>query len=53
MLSVKNVLITGATGNIGIEVIRYLYSSQTQCIITAGVRNIESAKKKYLTKNKK
>lgn len=40
----KNVLITGATGNVGIEVIRNLYKSGVDYNIYAGVRNIEKAK---------
>lgn len=40
----KNILITGATGNIGFEVIRFLYSGNTTNKIFAGVRNIEKAK---------
>jgi len=39
-----NILITGATGNIGSEVIRYLYKNDTSNRIIAGVRNIEKAK---------
>lgn len=40
----SNILITGATGNIGIEVIRCLYKIDTSSRIVAGVRNIEKAK---------
>lgn len=40
----SNILITGATGNIGFEVIRYLYGNNTTNQIIAGVRNIEKAK---------
>lgn len=40
----SNILITGATGNIGIEVIRFLYQADTSHQIVAGVRNIEKAK---------
>mgnify|MGYP001810211080 CR=1 len=40
----KRILITGATGNVGFEVIRFLEKSDSQNIIIAGVRNIESAK---------
>ena len=39
----KNILITGATGNIGFEVIRYLFQHETQNTIIAGVRNIDKA----------
>jgi len=42
-----NILITGATGNIGSEVIRYLYKNDTSNRIIAGVRNIEKAKKVF------
>ena len=41
----KNILITGATGNIGMEVIRFLYQNETSNQIIAGVRNIEKAKR--------
>ncbi len=40
----KKILITGATGNVGIEVIRYLQKNNTSNKIVAGVRNIEKAK---------
>lgn len=40
----NNILITGATGNIGFELIRYLYKFDTSNRIIAGVRNIEKAK---------
>ena len=40
----SRILITGATGNIGVEVIRYLYNIDTSNQIIAGVRNIEKAK---------
>lgn len=39
-----NILITGATGNIGFEIIRYLYKKNTSNRIIAGVRDIEKAK---------
>ena len=39
----NRILITGATGNIGVEVIRHLYKTGTSNLITAGVRNIEKA----------
>lgn len=41
----NNILITGATGNIGFEIIRYLYKKNSSNRIIAGVRNIEKAKK--------
>jgi len=40
----SNILITGATGNIGFEIIRYLFKIDTSHKIIAGVRNIEKAK---------
>jgi uncharacterized protein YbjT (DUF2867 family) len=43
----SNILITGATGNIGIEVIRFLSSHGTSHRIIAGVRNIEKAKNAF------
>ncbi|WP_414620339.1 NmrA family NAD(P)-binding protein [Calothrix sp. CCY 0018] len=42
----KRILITGATGNIGSEVIRFLYKIETKNKIVAAVRNIEKAQKK-------
>jgi len=43
----KHILITGATGNIGHEVIRWLYENNTANEITAGVRNIDKAKNEF------
>jgi len=46
----KRILITGATGNIGFEVIRFLYENNTANQVVVGVRNLEKAKeifKKY------
>jgi len=40
----KNILVTGATGNTGSELIRFLYEPGTSNKIIAGVRNIENAK---------
>ena len=40
----KNILITGATGNIGSEVIRFLFESKTENKIIAGVRDIGKAR---------
>ena len=40
----NNILITGATGNIGFEVIRFLTKIDSSNRIIAGVRNIEKAK---------
>ena len=39
-----NILITGATGNIGFEVIRFLTEINSSNRIIAGVRNVEKAK---------
>jgi uncharacterized protein YbjT (DUF2867 family) len=43
----KKILITGATGNIGFELIRFLYKAETEHTIVAGVRDIPKAKKKF------
>lgn len=40
----SNVLVTGATGNTGFEVIRFLFEIGTSNRVVAGVRNIEKAK---------
>lgn len=40
----RNILITGATGNIGFEVIRFLSKIDSTNKIIAGVRNIDKAK---------
>ena len=40
----KNILITGATGNIGFEVIKFLFENNSSNKIIAGVRNVEKAK---------
>lgn len=40
----SNILITGATGNIGFEVIRFLTKIESSNRIIAGVRNIDKAK---------
>lgn len=40
-----NILITGAGGNVGIEVIRFLHESNTDHQIVAGVRNPDKARK--------
>ncbi len=39
----SNILITGATGNIGFEVIRFLYRIDSSIKLIAGVRNIHKA----------
>jgi uncharacterized protein YbjT (DUF2867 family) len=43
-LQMDNILITGATGNIGFEVIRFLNVIDSPNRIFAGVRNVEKAK---------
>jgi uncharacterized protein YbjT (DUF2867 family) len=43
----KHILITGATGNVGIEIIKHLYTQETQHKIIAGVRNISKAKEVF------
>lgn len=43
----SNILITGATGNIGFEVIRFLTKIESSNMIIAGVRHIEKAKKVF------
>jgi len=40
----KNILITGATGNTGMEVIRFLYENNTSNHVIAGVRDIAKAR---------
>ncbi|MCZ4409993.1 NmrA family NAD(P)-binding protein [Cryomorphaceae bacterium 1068] len=43
----KRILVTGATGNIGLEVVRYLSEFKSGTQIYAAVRNTESAKKSF------
>ncbi len=43
----KRILVTGATGNVGMEVIRFLIRSESKSQIIAGVRDIVGAKKKF------
>jgi uncharacterized protein YbjT (DUF2867 family) len=43
----KRILITGATGNTGAEVIRFLFENNTDNQIIAGVRNVENAGKHF------
>jgi len=40
----ERILITGAKGNVGIEVIRFLYKINSKYSIVAGVRNFETAR---------
>lgn len=42
----KRVLITGATGNVGMEVIRFLLPYRAQCQLIAGVRHVAQAREK-------
>ena len=43
----KRILVTGATGNIGFELINFLNLRDTNNEVIAGVRNIEKAKKQF------
>ena len=43
----KRILITGATGNIGSQVIRFLYNTDTENILIAGVRDMDKARQKF------
>jgi len=43
----SRILITGATGNIGIEVIRFLMESDSSDVVIAAVRDIDKAKKLF------
>lgn len=43
----NRILITGATGNVGVEVIRFLSDFDTSNPIVAGVRSINKAKKQF------
>lgn len=43
----KQILVTGATGNIGLEVVHYLYELNFDFEILAAVRNIEKARKTF------
>lgn len=42
----KRILVTGATGNVGLEVIRFLLPCREQCQIIAGVRHVAQAREK-------
>jgi nucleoside-diphosphate-sugar epimerase len=41
----KRILISGATGNIGVELVRYLYESKDKCEIIAAVRDVSKAER--------
>lgn len=43
----KTILVTGATGNVGSEVIRFLFKVKTSNRIIAGVRDVDKAKKQF------
>jgi uncharacterized protein YbjT (DUF2867 family) len=43
----RKILITGATGNIGMEVVAHLYSLREGMIVTAGVRDLDKSKAKF------
>lgn len=43
----KKILITGATGNIGFEVIKFMYGIKTRNEVIAGVRDLNKAKKQF------
>ncbi len=43
----KNILVTGATGNVGREVLRFLFSFKHDFSIIAAVRNIDKAKQQF------
>jgi uncharacterized protein YbjT (DUF2867 family) len=42
----ERILVTGATGNVGIEVLKYLSALGRKQQVFAGVRNIESSMRK-------
>jgi uncharacterized protein YbjT (DUF2867 family) len=44
----KTIFIIGATGNIGLEVVKFLIKNKSKNKIVVGVRNIEKAKKVFL-----
>ena len=44
----KRILVTGATGNVGSEVIHYLFELNKNSEIVAAVRDIDSAKNNFL-----
>ena len=43
----SNILITGATGNIGVDLIQYLFQLNSANNIFVAVRNIEKAKRLF------
>jgi uncharacterized protein YbjT (DUF2867 family) len=43
----KRILVTGATGNIGLEVVHYLNALNSDVEIIAAVRNVNDAKQKF------
>ena len=43
----KRILVTGATGNIGLEVVHYLNVLNSDCEIIAAVRDVTDAKRKF------
>ena len=43
----KRILVTGATGNIGYEVIHYLMQSKSDCEVIAAGRSVEKMKKRF------
>lgn len=43
----RNILITGATGNVGVEIIKYFNTIDNSNRIVAGVRNIEKARQLF------
>ncbi len=47
-LQLKRILITGATGNVGLEVIKTLYALNTKLKVVAGIRDVEQDQKKLL-----
>ena len=44
----KHILVTGASGNTGFEVIRFLYRLKSQDHIIAAVRDIEKARRQFV-----
>jgi uncharacterized protein YbjT (DUF2867 family) len=46
-MNMKRILITGASGTIGLEVVRYLSKQNAALELLSAVRNIEKAKKTF------